>query len=225
MSNKIKFPCCVDIDGLFKFQVDSLVEKFVALGAEAYETTSNCDHEQWDYIGVDDRNRTYFYDHVCSFDKDRDAYNVTVYNLNEVLAATGVGDKVEGTSEPLPDGWIEWKGGEQPVENNTRVEVRFRGTGSYVTEANVLRWRNADEVNGFCPSVDIIAYRVIAAQGSHTARLASPEYQPTEVVVDELKPLLNVIKHLSYTVEIKGIKFELTDEEYQELINQLEDGM
>lgn len=51
------------------------------------------------------------------------------------------------------DGWIEWHGGECPVDDNTVVEVRTHGWGSDARRADEFRWgRHAG---------DIIAYREV----------------------------------------------------------------
>lgn len=220
MSDKIKFPCCVETEDLVEEDITALSGKFTELGATPYEDNTTSSLECWRYYGVEESGR------ICFWDKPSEYLDeggeVTIYTLDQVLAATGVDDC---TSEPLPAGWIEWKGGDQPVKDNVRVDVRFRGGDTDQQVACGYRWGNANKENGFSPSADIIAYRVIDAQEANTARLASSEYQPTEGVVDELKPLLNVIKHVSYTVEIKGVKFEFTDEEYMELVSELRNEM
>jgi len=68
---------------------------------------------------------------------------------------------VKGNPLPLvdlTDGWIEWKGGDCPVEEGTPVEVRFQNgkpsNGSCAAEE--WDWSHGD-ASGF----DIIAYRVV----------------------------------------------------------------
>ena len=53
------------------------------------------------------------------------------------------------------DGWIEWKGGECPVEPSTKISVRYRNGGEFHRNitASSQRWSN----NGW--TADIIAYR------------------------------------------------------------------
>lgn len=67
--------------------------------------------------------------------------------------------------------WIEWKGGECPVDPDAQVHVRLRdGTNSETTERRVLPvgspmkagplfWQHGGE---FDPATDIIAYRVVS---------------------------------------------------------------
>jgi len=54
------------------------------------------------------------------------------------------------------DGWIEWKGGKQPVSNSTLVEVKLQRDG-YQGEDNAMTW-DWTWRDGVDP---IIAYRVI----------------------------------------------------------------
>jgi hypothetical protein len=54
------------------------------------------------------------------------------------------------------EGWIEWSGGECPLADNTRHEVRFRD-GSIEADDEPQTWNwSEDGVEG-----DIIAYRVV----------------------------------------------------------------
>ena len=68
---------------------------------------------------------------------------------------------------PADDGWIEWGGGECPVETGTLVDVRYRdGQELYALPANEVHpgardaqqdfWENHDFKN------DIVAYRIVA---------------------------------------------------------------
>jgi hypothetical protein len=61
-------------------------------------------------------------------------------------------------AEPVQtdDGWIEWKGGECPVEARTPVEIRFRsGTGTVLSRAGQYSWEDDGK------SFDIVAYRIV----------------------------------------------------------------
>lgn len=65
------------------------------------------------------------------------------------------------------DGWIEWAGGECPVDTDTRVAVRFRDAPESIIQnetAGFWQWERAD-VRGPLADAgdDIIAYRVISA--------------------------------------------------------------
>lgn len=50
--------------------------------------------------------------------------------------------------------WIEWAGGERPVPEHERPEVRYRSGGTTEAQANSLRWDHADKWD------DVMAYRV-----------------------------------------------------------------
>lgn len=58
------------------------------------------------------------------------------------------------------DGWIEWRGGKQPVSNSTLVEVKLQRDG-YQGEDNAMTWDWTWRY-GVDP---IIAYRVIENDG------------------------------------------------------------
>lgn len=66
------------------------------------------------------------------------------------------------------DGWIEWGGGECPVDRQARVDVRFRGSmcgiSSYLDEpANYWLWQHATARGDFADEDDdIIAYRIVS---------------------------------------------------------------
>lgn len=64
-----------------------------------------------------------------------------------------------GTAEPVQtgDGWIEWKGGECPVDRKTIVDVRFRlGDTVLATVAGEWAWMYSPDNDG-----DIVAYRIV----------------------------------------------------------------
>jgi len=57
---------------------------------------------------------------------------------------------------PIDDGWIEWKGGECPVEIGTPIDLKFRDGALWLNDiASYLDWRHMGD------SRDIIAYRVV----------------------------------------------------------------
>jgi len=76
--------------------------------------------------------------------------------LNEVAKPLVDGGAVKDDC----DGWISWGGGDCPVKNESRVEVKFRDAGSEEYSAGQFRWHYAkDESHN--PAYDIIAYRVV----------------------------------------------------------------
>lgn len=66
----------------------------------------------------------------------------------------------------MPDnGWIEWAGGDCPVDGEQTVHVRFRDAGESITAiASQLRWGHAGPSNTYSPSCDITAYRIAKEQ-------------------------------------------------------------
>lgn len=64
-----------------------------------------------------------------------------------------------GKAAPAADDWIEWKGGECPVDLKTRVEIKFRnGIVNNSLTASGWVWSH-----GKMPEIyDIVAYRVVS---------------------------------------------------------------
>ncbi|MDH2121918.1 hypothetical protein N5J75_01670 [Pantoea brenneri] len=60
------------------------------------------------------------------------------------------------------EGWIEWGGGECPVDAEVVVSVKYRGDkwAHQEGEAAKFDWRH----RGWCADTDIIAYRIIPEQ-------------------------------------------------------------
>lgn len=56
------------------------------------------------------------------------------------------------------DGWIEWKGGERPVDGNTRVQIQWNDGSAVTGTASSYGW------TGLCFG-RIVAYRVIENEG------------------------------------------------------------
>lgn len=52
--------------------------------------------------------------------------------------------------------WIEWTGGECPVEGHRRVEARLRDGTIETADADLFFWDHIDDDS------DIVAYRVLA---------------------------------------------------------------
>lgn len=76
--------------------------------------------------------------------------------LEAELASLG-----QQVTAPEDDGWIDWGGGECPVSDDARVEVKFKGYDiGYVEIACWLDWG----YNESMPGEDIIAYRIVKSQ-------------------------------------------------------------
>lgn len=59
------------------------------------------------------------------------------------------------TARNNDDGWIEWNGGERPVQGDTFVEVKCRDDATDRDKASAYYWHHNGD---YC---DIVAYRVI----------------------------------------------------------------
>lgn len=62
-----------------------------------------------------------------------------------------------GGNYELAKKWIDWHGGECPVDGNVKVEVELRSGHIETRKAKKWAW----ERNGLLPSGDIIKYRII----------------------------------------------------------------
>jgi hypothetical protein len=59
-------------------------------------------------------------------------------------------------SQPQNDGWIDWPGGDCPVDRNVTVQVQYRAEDFGDTgNAGFFRWNHSDKAS------DIIAYKIV----------------------------------------------------------------
>ena len=58
-------------------------------------------------------------------------------------------------SDELGDGWIEWKGGECPVDEEELVETKWSDEDLIINRAGLFGWHRSDY------AANIIAYRVV----------------------------------------------------------------
>jgi len=94
--------------------------------------------------------------------KENAAYAGPSIRDDYMLQALEIALPVLEQQEKEGDGWIEWGGGECPVPDNTRVQVKFLdGYAPVVAEPQYLRWQTL----GLGVAGDIIAYRVIENDG------------------------------------------------------------
>lgn len=101
----------------------------------------------------------------------REQYEAALAASKEPLTGTGV------------DGWIDWPGGECPVEESTLVEVKYRNELPYhikgINAAGKWNWRHYDH-NG-----DIIAYRLHQPQDDESLDAAVGLYDTSNGEVEE----------------------------------------
>jgi hypothetical protein len=70
--------------------------------------------------------------------------------------ALGKSEEKEGRApETDADGWIQWHGGECPVDGDVDVEIRLSDGTEAIEMAGLLRWDETGEL------YDIVAYRVV----------------------------------------------------------------
>lgn len=74
----------------------------------------------------------------------------------EYVANTPTGETLRHTVESIDDGWIEWNGGDCPVDLDTRADVELRNGSKLMNKRTLeLVWRH------HAWQGDIIAYRVV----------------------------------------------------------------
>ena len=77
---------------------------------------------------------------------------------------TVITDNAEIITDNVEVDWIEWKGGECPVQENTAIEVKLRnGTVSSAWLAKGWVWEHGI----LSPRADIIAYRIIPERAAN----------------------------------------------------------
>lgn len=91
----------------------------------------------------------YRYGQASHSDKLRDAKKILFYAKAEI-------DRLE-KSKPIEsnDGWIDWHGGDCPVNENTIVECKLRNFHISKFYADNFHWNHNSDLS------DIIAYRVV----------------------------------------------------------------
>lgn len=111
---------------------------------------------------------------------------------HDIVAYRICSEQAAEAEEPLTgtgvDGWIDWPGGECPVEGSTLVEVKYRNELPYhikgINAAGKWNWRH-DDHNG-----DIIAYRLHQPQEAEQAE-ADDEADLNECIGQDAAPVWN----------------------------------
>ena len=62
-------------------------------------------------------------------------------------------------AEPVPGEWVEWKGGECPIADGVRHQVKLRDGYLSSDDLEARSWVGWDHIDG---ESDIVAYRVLA---------------------------------------------------------------
>ena len=210
---KVMVPFCVEFSTSDRSKLGSVLSEI---------TGRNVDPSGiWDYYGITENQICRGFDNKKCFDnKNYFGHNVTTYTLEQLQAIIDEANKVEKVNN---DGWIDWKGGDQPVSETTLVDVEFED-GSFDTDmAGCYCWQDSIVLNA------IVAYRIantpVASYSDDTATLAEDEYVDVgedETVSNESVESNTIIKaNISFDVTIKGQTFSLTEKELQDLYVQL----
>ena len=82
--------------------------------------------------------------------------NALIANWHQTVLSRAEFDQIVAETAPDADGWIEWSGGERPVDVDALVRCKLRSGKVSITayHAGILSWRN----NG--NAADVIAYRL-----------------------------------------------------------------
>jgi hypothetical protein len=75
-------------------------------------------------------------------------------------APANIYEVLDAAATPSDDGWIEWAGGECPVDPDTKVQTQYRnGRLGFPKPARskAIDWHHAHDGSGW----DLVAYRVI----------------------------------------------------------------
>lgn len=126
--------------------------------------------------------------------------------LAEVMAYDGSEVMGKNFDKQDNDGWIEWGGGECPVDGKCQVEVKYRSTDRRTHgTARYFRWSNASD------PADIIAYRVVSADGNkpECERAVTDPVARVKAAVAELNAALKELP--------KDLHVEITSDRYYEL--------
>lgn len=58
--------------------------------------------------------------------------------------------------------WIEWDGGNCPVEGSVLTEIRIRDGFTYIRPADNFNWRHGGGAFAYASDSDIVAYRLVS---------------------------------------------------------------
>lgn len=138
-------------DGLNRSTADLVLGFAKALAEKLYRSEQKYGwSDGWKESDWQDKCLADFHHHISKGDpRDVAAYCAFMWHH---------GWKTSSRQQPADDGWIEWKGGECPVNINSLVNVRYKNGGGDLesSRAEVYNWSHNDK--DCCP---IVAYRVV----------------------------------------------------------------
>lgn len=108
-----------------------------------------------------------------SLEEDKQEYSFNIASMHSAGVTATLKPKEERNiihkAVDEDDGWIEWSGGECPVNYNTQVEIRLRNGEDDLRHAGGFRW----DTSGVA-SYDIVAYRIIKPREPEKKRWNDP---------------------------------------------------
>jgi hypothetical protein len=176
---------------------------------------------------------------TCIGDGRYSAYSLDVYEwerYKEEEKDPTLELKAGYTKDPLlvNDGWIEWKGdSESPVPVGTKLDIKYgdgviaTNVGNQDDSTGEVSWRSCTSWKHWQggQGADIVAYRIhkpsVASQEAITERSQVSIDLGKETLASPIAPLVSVIKEVTYTVTIKGTEFTFTQDELNELTEEL----
>jgi hypothetical protein len=107
---------------------------------------------------------------------------------------------------PTPgDGWIEWKGGEQPVGNESVVDIRFRSGNNGQAKAGMIDW----EHGGY--EFDILRYRLAAQPAGEVGTPSEAEQAQACLLALKHHFLLNIHEKAKAVRRVQGHRCDATE--------------
>lgn len=242
---RIKFPCCVPMSEIKDQETfDKIFALFIANGAGEYETDweDNKDYG-YNYFGVDYDKDTVFYGCVESYSFNDEEDEVTAYSVAELLGSV---PKEEAPVTPvvtevpvialLPVGTevqiakdSEWYYGDEFSSNPKDVKGTIASnTHSHDTDGFVyyVKWSNGS-TNSY-KLTDLVLWNEATEAPPQEAITERLEDNPSagidlskEASSSTTEPLVSIVKDVTYHVSIKGTLFTFTQDEINEITEEL----
>ena len=130
-------------------------------------------------------------------------------------------------------GWIEWSGGDCPVEKDQMIEYRMRSAGQDTTISGNLRWNHNLHGTGEETLGDIIAYRLCPSMEKQQTSEAGVAVEASENITDTvpevvsqtLEDKLKVIQEVRETIANTKVELQTQEETLKSLIAEVNTQM
>ena len=130
-------------------------------------------------------------------------------------------------------GWIEWSGGDCPVEKDQMIEYRMRSAGQDTTISGNLRWNHNLHGTGEETLGDIIAYRLSPSMEKQQTSEAGVAVEASENITDTvpevvsqtLEDKLKVIQEVRETIANTKAELQTQEETLKSLIAEVNTQM